>query len=207
MSTRLPSVAICIPTIPERKDLLTRAIESVLAQTYEGVLTTHVVLDNAGLGACATRQTACSDALEENPTYLAFLDDDDELMPDHITTLVNHALLEDADVVWPWFNVVGGSDPFPQHRGRQWDANDPHIFPITALVRADKFCEVGGFISEPPTVDPNHPESGRMVAGEDWRLWLRLSAAGAKFSHVNAVTWTWHHDSGNTSGLPSNRRR
>lgn len=204
---KLPSVGVVIPTIPERAELLNRALLSVERQTYAGPVEVHVAVDHAGMGAAVTRQHAADDALASGCDYLAFLDDDDELLPEHLAVLVDHALVENADVVWPWFTVVGGTDPFPQHRGRQWNPDDPHIFPITALVKAGPFRDVGGFIYQAPMVDPNDPASGRMVSGEDWLLWLALSTAGARFSHVDKVTWTWFHNSSNTSGLARNRRQ
>lgn len=198
----LPHVAVCIPTIPPRIELLQRALWSVDRQDYQGRITTHISVDHARAGAAVNRNQACEEALEGKPEFLAFLDDDDELLPDHLSSLVAAALEEEADVVWPWFQVAGGGDPFPGHRGRQWNPEDPHIFPITALVRASAFP---GFVPG-PCEDPNAPGSGRAVGGEDWRLWLTMNAAGAKFHHINKQTWIWHHDSGNTSGLPQNWR-
>lgn len=124
--------------------------------------------------------------------WLAFLDDDDELLPHHLETLLRAQVETEADVVWPWFTVIGGSDPIKVNRGKQWNSAEPHTFPMTALVRTElaQRCH----FPEPLTdVD---------CSGEDWAFWMQLDALGAKFHHVNEVTWYWHHDSGNTAGLP-----
>lgn len=187
-------VTVVIPTLPaRRKTHLTRALASVEAQTH---LATAVIVerDNDRTGAAATRNRAIEQVETE---WTAFLDDDDYLLPDHLAVLCDTAREHDADVVWPWFRVEGGTDPFPMHRGRQWNPQDPHIFPITTLVRTSLLREVGGFSTGTRTAP-----DGRVVAGEDWRLWNALSAAGARFRHVDKVTWVWVHWGGNQSGMP-----
>ena len=130
--------------------------------------------------------------------WVAFLDDDDALLPHHLATLVSAATDTGADLVWPWFEVVGGHDPFPMHRGRQWDPADPHQIPITVLLRTGLFREVGGF----RTIEDGAVDAAGHRMGEDFDLWVRLSAAGAVFHHVDEITWRWHHWGGNSSGLP-----
>lgn len=191
-------VTVVIPTIPARANgSLLEAVYSVEQQTYpRHLVDTHIVSDQYGLGPGEMRNLGVQKADTE---WIAFLDDDDYLLPTHLETLMAHG--QDWDVVWPWFRVDGGTDPFPQNRGRQWDPANPHSFPITALVRRSVFLDVGGFRDLPEgQVDPNDPE--RWVSGEDWRLWLDLSEAGAAFHHVDEVTWVWRHHAKNTSGLP-----
>jgi glycosyltransferase involved in cell wall biosynthesis len=193
-------ITVVIPTIPARvKGDLLRAVNSVEEQTYpRHLVDTHIVTDQQGLGPARMRNVGSSYSTTD---WIAFLDDDDYLLPDHLDVLMREALEHEADVVWPWFRVEGGTDPFPQRRGKQWDPEEPHCFPITTLVRKSKFEEVGGFISVDEAIpDPNDPL--RWVSGEDWRLWLSLSAAGAKFHHIDQVTWVWRHHGKNTSGLP-----
>ena len=196
-------VTVVIPSIQEREGtFLQKAVHSVQEQTigFEN-LDLHVVSDTGGFGPAVMRNVGVGSADTE---WIAFLDDDDWLFPHHLEVLLKAAEMSGADVVWPWFEVFGGTDPFPQNRGRQWDYDNPHVFPITALVRRSSFNEVGGFVPLSEAVpDPNDPE--RLVGGEDWRLWTDLSRAGAKFFHHDETTWTWRHHSSNTSGLPSRR--
>ena len=172
-----------MPTIPPRAQLLRRALTSVEAQIYPATKI-EVAVDVDKNGAAVTRNRALFAAQTK---WVAFLDDDDEMYPQHLERLVAHQLETDADVVWPWFDVIGGSDPFPIHFGRQWDPERPHSFPVTTLVRRQLAVKVGGF-----------PDG----EWEDWNFWLRLNEAGAKFAHLPERTWAYHHDSYNTSGRP-----
>jgi glycosyltransferase involved in cell wall biosynthesis len=196
------SVTVCIPTIPGRERDLGRAIKSINIQDWRDV-ETAVFPDHDYRGPAYARNYMVDRARTE---WIAFLDDDDYFLPHHISTLVLAAEESGADLVWPWFRVDGGTDPFPQNRGRQWDREDPHLFPITVLVRRSVIREVGGFDYGVPMEDPNEPGGGRMVNGEDWRLWLRMSEAGARFHHVDEVTWVWRHHGRNSSGLPEMAR-
>ncbi len=101
----LPSVEVVIPT-HNRPELLRRAIDSVLAQTYSGRLTVTVVFDrqqpdeglatvqpiavrvlanNRAPGLAGTRNTAI---VASDADLIAFLDDDDRWHPDKLTRQV-----------------------------------------------------------------------------------------------------------------------
>lgn len=190
---RLADITVVIPTIPGREQMLSRAVESAARQSLTPAAIV-VEADETGTGAAATRNRALQ---RVTTPWVAFLDDDDELDSEHLLTLAQAQAETAADVIWPWFRVEGGGDPFPQHRGRQWDPQDPHIFPITVLARTDLLRQVGWF-TEGERIAPD----GRVVSGEDWRLWCALSDAGARFHHVDATTWTWRHHGRNTSGRP-----
>lgn len=191
-------VTVVIPAIPRRVgNLLQRALVSVGEQKLSAA-ETLVEVDDQGQGPGWARNAALA---RVETDWVAFLDDDDWLGPDHLAILAAAQAEHDADVVWPWFWVVGGTDPFPRHFRKQWDPAHPHVFPITTLVRTEALRFVGGFRDHSLEVpDPNEPH--RTVAGEDWDLWLRLSEAGARFHHVPVRTWYWRHHGGNTSGLP-----
>jgi glycosyltransferase involved in cell wall biosynthesis len=124
--------------------------------------------------------------------YIAFLDDDDEMLPNHIETLLGHIEYHNADVAYSWFKVVGGSDPFPDNRWKEFDPEHPHAFGITALVRT----------SVAQSVDFVGPSTEWYAGGEDWTWWLTLAEQGAKFVGTADITWIYHHDSFNTSGRP-----
>lgn len=191
-------VTVVIPTIASRTRMLTEAHASVIRQTLpaDAIL---VGVDTDRDGPAVVRNRLVEQVETE---WVAFLDDDDLLHPDHLATLMTVARTSGADVVWPWFTVSGGTDPFPMHKGRQWNPDDPHQIPVTALVRTAAFRAVGGFktMGEGPT------DKYGNRCGEDWALWLALSAAGYRFHHVESVTWTWRHHAGNSSGLPSRVR-
>lgn len=183
-------VTVCIPSIPTRADLLSRAVCSVSCQDRPADAIS-IAFDTKREGAGPTRTRALMAA---NTTWVAFLDDDDELLPHHLDLLLTTAREEEADVIWGWYHVQGGLDPLRLHEGRQWNRDHPHLFPITALVRTELAKEVGGFDA------PNHPSGA--ISGEDYPFWCRLNDLGAKFLHVNNRTWIWHHHGKNTSGMP-----
>ena len=184
-------VTVCIPSIPPRIDmLLPRTMRSWYAQWYP-VSAISIAFDVDKQGAGPTRNRAMLGAQTE---WIALSDDDDEVDPDHLDILVREALEHEADVVWPWFRVQDGGDPFPMNRGRQWSIDTPHSFPITTLVRRSFWYESGVRFREPLI--------GTQYGGEDFTFWQELSRAGARFWHVDRETWTWHHRTSNTSGRP-----
>lgn len=199
-----PSVTICIPTIPPRSRLLSRAVTSVVGQTRP-VQAIAISSDTDHAGAWANRNAAVRMARTE---WLGFLDDDDELLPFHVELLLDAARAEGADMVWGWFEVVTppgmkSGDPFPQHRGRQYNPADPHIVPITYLVKRELIWqaveECGGFL----------PDTIGAWENQDMPVIQRMCELGGKLHAVNDITWLWHHHGmgepgrvGNTSGLP-----
>jgi hypothetical protein len=183
-------ITVVIPHIPTRSHLLQRALESVWAQTLPADAVA-IAIDYGHEGAGPTRTRALRQAQTE---WVGFMDDDDMLLPHHLETLARHAQHQKADVVWPWFRVIGGDDPIPGNRGRQWDPADPHTFPMTTLVRTE--------LAQQCYFPPPLPDAG--CSGEDFAWWMQLSDLGAKFHHVDVETWLWYHNNpgGNTAGMP-----
>lgn len=185
-----PSVGFAIPSIPPRTKQLFRALSSVSKQTHP-VSEISVAFDVDKEGAGPTRNRALQGITSE---WTCFLDDDDEVNPDHVEKILACALENDADVVYPWFTVVGGTDPFPKHFGKPWDPESPRIFPITVIGRTELLQQ-----AEFPA--PRWGEAD--WTGDDYPFWLKVQQLGAKIHHLPERTWKWHHNTGNTSGLPS----
>jgi glycosyltransferase involved in cell wall biosynthesis len=208
----IPGVTVVIPSIPPREAMreraklsawaaLTRLEESGLLPDVAG---TGVVVanDERRLGAARTRHLGLMNVQTE---YVAFLDDDDVMLPDHLEKLYAAALEHQADYLWSRFVIVhsdGSLQPGPAFLGekafRQWDDNDPCQTTITTLVRTELARDVGGF--------EQFDDTGELIdgqrRGEDFEFTTRCRAGGAVFRHVPAVTWHWHHHGRNTSGLP-----
>lgn len=182
----MTTVGFAIPSIHPRHKLLDRAMKSISKQTRP-VDEISVAYDNQRQGAGPTRNRAVKRIESE---WTCFLDDDDTVNPNHVERLLAHALETEADVVYPWFDVVGGTDPFPQFEGLPWDPENPRIFPITVLGRTEVLRQV-----EFPPPDP-------VGQGDDWPYWLQQNALGVKIVHLPERTWKWYHHSKNTSGLP-----
>lgn len=181
-------ITVVVPHIPVREQLLTRALESVRAQTIEASVI--VVTDENHDGAAITRNRGLF-AVETE--FVALLDDDDFLYPHHLETCLNTLREYDADVVYPWFDVIAGTDPLGMF-GKPFDPEHLKIsnyIPITVVARTKTLQDVGGFIPHPD--DAGHPN-------EDWGCWLAVHNAGGKIVHVPEKTWTWDHDTFNTSG-------
>jgi glycosyltransferase involved in cell wall biosynthesis len=194
-------VTVIIPSFPKRAPLLARALASVTAQTRP-VAAISVAVDLDRQGAPATRDRALAAVQTE---LVAPLDDDDELDPEHLAKLVACMEATGASLVFPWYTVVGGTDPFPQWFGVPWEDNRPHQVPVAWLARTSLVRQAGGFgygWDATQGADPGVDADGNR-AGEDYRLILRMVAAGARIVHLPERTWRWHHDSSNTMGLPS----
>lgn len=191
-------ITVCIPTIPPRSGFLNRALSSVLDQTLKPVQTI-VTSDVNREGPAALRNWM----LEQVQTkYVAFLDDDDEMLPKHLELLHACAEINDADLVYPWFTVLqGGVDTGADPLGRFGLPFDParldtaNYIPVTVLARTEMIRSVGGFVNraEPPD-----------TTCEDWGCWLRMRDAGATFVHLPERTWYWHWHGRNTSGRNDN---
>lgn len=186
-----PGVTAVIPAIPPRvgDGKLNRALASVLGQT-RAVDAVSVSIDHGRTGSSVNRNQALAGVRTE---WTALLDDDDEWGPDHIALLMAHARETGANLVYPWFNVPGGFDPWPHREGEPFSREalrGENYIPITVLVRTELLRDVGGFRPKGP---PDNP-------CDDWGTWEALLDRGARFEHLNRRTWTWHWHGTNTSG-------
>lgn len=188
-------VTVCIPTIPQRKTKLRRALMSVMAQTFP-VSAVSIAVDVSGKGSAHTRNRALAAVQTE---WVAFLDDDDQLLPAGLAALVRGQGESNADVVYglprildsqgnvrPRFFEAGGPDVF-----------DPHLLieksyiPVVSLVRTHMAQHAGFEFAS----DGNG-------SYDDWGFYKGLLAYGADFYHINQETFLWNIDGGNTSGKP-----
>lgn len=180
--------------------MLLRAVNSVMGQTVEPQAVA-IALDTTREGAARTRNRALQMATTK---WVAFLDDDDEFLPQHLNELLLAAEDLGVDVVYPWFAVPNGFDPFrvdgERVEGRPFDAHlkqaileECNFIPITVLARRELLMDHGGF---PEPYSQRWPHD----ANEDWGMWKELLRDGARFVHVPQRTWLWHWHGGNTTG-------
>lgn len=181
------NISVVIPSLPSRLDMLGRTMGSAYSQTLQP-REVCVATDTQRRGAAHTRQRALEMA---NSDWIAFLDDDDEFLEDHLWTLWDTAQAERADYTFSWFVRARGGDPLG-HFGKIFDPTAPHHTTMTVLCRRELALEAG-FL---PHDDMHHDWSG-----EDWRFTLRCIELGAHIVHVPKETWIWHRHAGNTSGL------
>jgi glycosyltransferase involved in cell wall biosynthesis len=197
----MPTVGVSIASIPPRHAMLARALASVCAQTWEpDQIVVHI--DHEGVGAAEAKNRALAAITTD---WVAFLDDDDELLPRHLEALATFGNRTGADLVYPWFEGINTrvfSVPDAYGRlvspyGQAW-IDEIHIpairtygnwIPTTVLCKTALAQQVGGFVGR------DGPDTG-----DDYLLWLRLLEAGAKFAHLPEITWTWHGHQAHTSG-------
>lgn len=179
------TVSVIMPT-HNRRDLLERALQSVLAQTFTGLEV--VVIDDGSTdataeylasiddprvrvlrqpvpaGACAARNAGIRAATGR---FLVFLDDDDEFLPNRVALMV--AAYE------PQFAYVATGILFINSRGRARVKMPPPrittqamLFRIvtgnSVLVERERVLALGGF-------------DEHLASSQDYDLWLRLNLA------------------------------
>lgn len=208
------TVAVCIPTILGREDLLDRAVTSVNAQRRKPDQLL-VEADPERTGAWATRNRLLARVQAD---VIAWLDDDDTLRPQHLMACMR--VMEQSswrpDLVYPRPRMVGGPDPTAvTHQGRfpvspwglRWSSEHAaHLrergsfVPMTHLVRTDLVRGIGGF-------RPGYTLPDGRYRGEDEDYLIRLldgdpetGQPGAIIEHLDAVTWNWHVHSRHTAG-------
>jgi SAM-dependent methyltransferase len=198
-------LSVLITTIPVREERLKRAVDSVVAQS---LLPAELIvqLDEKKTGAAANRDAGID---RVKTKYVALLDDDDFFHPDHLETLYQAALDTDADIVYSWFEMDGGTDPFPENFGKPWDPKNPCQTTVTVLAKVDTIKKAGGYSNK---FNMSFEELGKFAqgntAGEDFRMVFNANKQGAKIVHVPKKTWSYSHwisadgKLGNTSGLP-----
>ena len=163
-------IAVITPSIPSRFSLLRECIESVKAQTRPADL--HIVeVDADKVGPCKLRNKMVSE-LPSEIDWVAFLDDDDLFLPQHLEKL--SAVSKSADVVYSSCQPGIATVILPFDREALRHGN---YIAVTSLVRRSMFEQVGGF--------PNLPRY------EDWKLWQSIDAAGGRFVFVPEQTWTY----------------
>lgn len=204
------TVAVCIPTIPGREDLLERAVLSVETQRRKPDQTL-VEADPERTGAWATRNRLLA---RVETDVIAWLDDDDTLREHHLMACMR--VLENSpwrpDLVYPRPRMVGGPDPTAlTHQGRfpvspwglRWSPEHAaHLrqrgsfIPMTHLVRTERVRAIGGFR---PGYEVNTDGRSR-YRGEDEDYLIRLLDDGTTFEHLDAMTWNWHVHASHTAG-------
>lgn len=185
-----PGITVCIATHPERQTsgLINRAFASVATQTLQPV-TIIVNNDLERHGAGANRQRLLDMVDTE---WTAWIDSDDEWLPEHLEKLHRVATETDSVYVFPGFI---GNDPLG-HFGLPFNPCSPYHTTMGILERTD-IAKEAGFC--PSATEGN-------FSNEDWFHIVRFSEIccerGLKMTHLAERTFTYHQHGQNTSGLP-----
>lgn len=192
-------ITVCVAVHPARlrNGLLTRALTSVWAQTYQpsSVL---ILNDVDRKGAGAIRQRLINMVTTE---WTAWIDSDDEWYPEHLEKLLRVAV--DTSSVWvhPYFD--SSHDPFSSkeapmgHFGLPYNPCTPHHTTMGILEDTALAQEVGF----PPSATVGK------YSNEDWAHITGFAALccerGLKMTHLAERTFKYNMGHGNTSGLPT----
>ena len=212
-----PLVSVIMPTF-NRPEWLQRAVASVLAQTYPNV---ELIVANDGgspveallapldrrgqitylrLARNENRSAARNAALKlARGTYVAYLDDDDWYLANHLELLVGTLERAGGAVAYGFADRIT-----EERRGDVWEQTAAH-----ALYRSDFRADallVGNFIPLPCLVhrrdclDAVGTFDEDMVTHEDWDLLIRLSAR-YPFHQVKETTccFSWRNDGSSTT--------
>lgn len=208
---RRPKVSVILPTY-NRPDRLTEALQSILRQTCQDfeivvvndggtdVGATVAALNDGRImyiqhdrnrGLAASRNTGLTAA---SGTYIAYLDDDDRYLPNHLETLVS--VLDQGEYKVAYTDAWRVHEQVVDNRhieiGRDvpysYDFNAAHLlvsnyFPVLCMMhRRDCLEQVGRF-----------DES--LYAHEDWDLWIRMATV-FPFKHMPCTTaeFSWRTD-------------
>lgn len=184
-----PGITVLIATHPERQTsgLINRALISATSQTLQPVaIIVRNDLDRKGAG---DNRRHLLDMVHTE--WIAWLDSDDEWLPEHLEKLYRVAVETDSVYVFSWMN---GNDPLG-HFGLPFNPCTPHHTTMNVLVRTDIAKQVGF----------QDNQAGRH-ANEDWGFITGVAALccerGLKMTHLAERTWFYHAGPFNSSGQP-----
>lgn len=226
VSENMPLVSIIVPTY-KRADRLAKALNSILDQSYKN-LEIIVVNDNeldsewdketkqvllgckdsrlrivhtAGrTGGGYARNFACRQAEGD---YLAFLDDDDEFLPDKVETQLDFLLDHNLDMCWQdvsWYDEAG---KLVEHRR----LNHCSDFSTQGLLRAHLLTPISptSIYMLKKTLFDKTRGFGEVATGQDWWLMLRCIETGAHIGYMPEVHVRQYLHSGERLSLGNNK--
>jgi len=194
-------VSVVIPSY-KRPHMLGRALKSVLSQTYDNLeiivvnddpetdLDRITVLDDRiklinhekNRGAPAARNTGIKNSTGE---YIAFLDDDDEWLPEKIEKQVKkfEELDSNYGIVYCWWKIIKKEKTIEKTPEKKGDIYPDSLqsCPATTsatMLRKEVFDNVGPFNTE-------------LQSHQEWDMWFRTSKK-YKFSYIPEILMLQH---------------
>lgn len=191
-------VTVVTPTIPTRRELLVRCMNSVDNQTVP--VESHLIMSQPPIEGmqgpvhCAHQQNHLLPSVRTEWTMR--LADDDLLLPQHIEILSRH--FADADVIYSYDANHDRPRTDCTSWGQEWLVNKlaetNWIDGSAVAIRTDLLRAVGGW----PTMwtGGNHLGFqghfvGMKANADDWACFYRLAQAGARFHCVPQGTWMY----------------
>lgn len=185
-----PLVSVVVPTIARRKDLLARALDSVGAQTYPNL---EVIVVDEGLPATVQRNIGIE---RSRGKYVAFLDDDDEWVPDKIECQVKLMEREGAAIVLCYSHdhrTLGGRIVKP-----------PLLVNHKLLIKSFCLSSTSSYLVERKVLDELYARDGTyfrtdLPSGHEYDLALRITEIKDKIMTVPKVLMVQHKTEGQIS--------
>ena len=222
----LPTVSVIVPTY-NRADLLPRALDSILGQTYEGPIEVIVIDDGSTdhTAAIMDRYLAGNSAVRvrfEQPgrggvvaarnhgvsiatgTWIAFLDSDDEWLPGKLAAQIALAEATGAGVVHTGFRYIDTTGQFTDDGPQRVD-NPARGKCVTAMLAEDTviFSSVAIRRDVLDRIISEAPHGKafdpRWTCGEDYDLLLR-AAVVTEFAYIPDVL-TYYRVHANQTGM------
>jgi len=197
---RIIDVTICTAHIPPRGPHLSRAVMSIASQTV--LPKEHLIsVDYNKIGQPANLDKCVWSAKSK---YVAILDDDDEMLPDHLELIYDYIESTGADLVYPWFKfeTSGNAGHLEEFAFKEWKNEEFHTIPITWIAKTDVIKAVGGFSNGFDPCSFNVDEKGFRI-GSDRNITRNIINAGYIIKHLPKVTWIYHDRHQRTLGMPN----
>jgi glycosyltransferase involved in cell wall biosynthesis len=205
-------VSVVIPT-RDRAELVSRAVDSVLAQTHDELEV--IVVDDASRDDTVDRLTARGDdrltvirrvrpsggasvprsqgMARARGEWIAFVDSDDEWKPDKVATQLD-AAGPDAALVYSRIDEVHRDGARTVYPTREAFPLLPTNDVASTLLRGNFVATSTMMVARPWARRVGEFEP-RMVGSEDWEWCLRIALAGGRYAAVDGATATYHfHD-------------
>ena len=165
-------IAVITPTIASRSSFLKECVQSVLNQTTN-IPILHLVGEDINKVGCGIMRNQLVSFADPSYDWIAFLDDDDLMLPQHLELLSQHC--DTADIIYSDCETIGWEKSWNTIPFNREIMQQRNYIPVTVLMRRSLFESMGGFA---------------YIFAEDWDLWKRCSSF-ARFTFVPQVTWQY----------------
>ena len=221
-------ISVIVPTYM-RADRLPNAIDSILRQSFRNIEIiivndnalgsdwdkkteeliaryalndprVHTIHTTGKIGGGAARNLGCSKA---HGAYLAFLDDDDEYLPDKLETQLLFMLQNDLEMSWQdisWYDERGN---LVEHRR----LNHCSDFSSNGILRAHLLTPISptSIYMLKRSLFEKTKGFGEVATGQDWWLMLRCIEANARIGYMPEVHVRQYLHKGDRLSLGENK--
>jgi len=153
-------VSVIIPTIDGREKLLNRAVKSVKKQTYENI---ELIIVNEGCLGNIQRNIGINRA---NGKYIAFLDDDDEWLPDKIKLQV--------EIMEKYSYVPLVTTYIDDRRYKKYIKKSPYMVTLNYILNKFTYNSTSSYMIRKSAIDKIGNFDENLVSAQEYELAIRL---------------------------------